>query len=168
VSGLERARLGDVLEDLVADALRLLKDLGVIKDFKDLRPTVKEYAHKERVHEYPDFWVLLVNEQQVEIEAKNLGKRPKHYLMGKPNETRFWAYILPWVKDHMTKRWTAGAKKVLVVSSMSVFSPDATAYLRFNLDGIVEVADDQIEKPGKFDRDHIAVQLYNLFESWVK
>lgn len=176
LSDADRSRLGDILEDLTANALKLLKDLERIKDFRDLRPTVEEYAHKQRTHDYPDFWVQLIDNSEVEIECKNLGKRPKEYLMGKKRETDWWAYDMRWIKPHMTKVWTKGAKKVLVVSSLDVFNPwDGTVgYLRMNLDGIVEAsapgeANPQIlDDPKGMTRDHIAVGLYGYFEKWVK
>ena len=145
VSDSERGSLGSLLEDMVGGALDLLKRLGRIADYRDLRPTVKEFARKAREHDYPDWWVLLLNGQQVEIECKNLSKRPKKYLR-KSTDSPFWAYDFDWMMSHMTKVWTKGSKKVLVVSSMEVFTPKATAYLRQNLDGIVEVSNDQITR----------------------
>src|SRR6266702_1432615 len=91
----ERAQLGGLLEDMVGSALNLLKRLGHIADFRDLRPTVKEYAHKERKHNYPDWWVLLLDGTQVEIEVKNLSKKPKLYVR-RSSDTPFWAYDYRW------------------------------------------------------------------------
>src|SRR5438445_13681610 len=110
-------RSGNLLEDMVGSALDLLKRLGHIADFQDLRPTVDEYAHKESKHKFPDWWVLLLNGTQVEIEAKNLSKRPKKYVK-RPTDTPFWAYDYGWIVEHMTKNWTKGSKRLLVASSM--------------------------------------------------
>jgi hypothetical protein len=166
VSDSERGRLGDLLEDLVGDALDLLKRLGRIKDYRDLRPTVREFAHKARENAYPDWWVLLLNNQSVEIECKNLSKRPKKYLR-KPTDSPFWAYDYNWMMSHLTKVWTKGSNKVLVVSTMHVFTPGTQTVLRTKLDGVVEAGSDQITKVDTQIRDSIAVDLYEYFEKWV-
>src|SRR2546430_3932735 len=94
-------RVGDLFEDLIGaekddirvpkgidvdhilkleSALNFLKHVGTILHFTDLRdPTVKEHYRQERTHDKPDFWVLLMDKQEVEVECKNFSKRLKDH-----------------------------------------------------------------------------------------
>jgi hypothetical protein len=151
---------------MVGRALDLLKRLGRIADYRDLRPTVREFAHKARVNDYPDWHVILLDGGQVEIECKNLSKRPKKYVR-RSTDSPFWAYDYNWLIGHMTKVWSKGAKKILVVSSMQVFTPRAQTVLREKLDGIVEASDDQVTEHNDSTKESIAIDLYEYFEKWV-
>jgi hypothetical protein len=159
--------LGRLLEDQVGSALELLKSLGHIKDYRDLRPIVEIYTKLNRAHGLPDFWVLLTNKCEVNIEVKNLGFNMKKYVKS-PSDTPFWAYDSRWWKENLNKAWTDGAKKILVVSTLKSTWYRAAEWLHGFLDGIVEVGNVQVEKASGGDRDHIAIQLYQLFERWIK
>jgi hypothetical protein len=54
---------------------------------------VQQYAKMNRAHALPDFWVLLTNGLQVDIEVKNLGFNMKPYKKN-PEDTPFWALVV--------------------------------------------------------------------------
>jgi len=130
------------LEDVVYAGLQLLEEEGVIKKFADLRDrdtAVRKFSSLERTLAYPDFWVLLFNSTEIEIEVKNLGLNMKDYVKN-PGDTPYWAYSVRWLqKSILDKRWTPGAKKFLVVSMMAVFTEAAKEKLRNFTDSIIEI-----------------------------
>lgn len=164
----EIGKLGSMLEDLTGEALEFLKRLGTIKDYRDLRPTVDQYMHKKREADYPDWWVLLKNDTEVEIECKNLGYHKKAYTQ-KTTDTPFWAYDQKWMLNHVAKLWNNRAKKVVVLSSLGLCTSGAASYLKAQFDGVVGVYREskQVTELSKEARDFLVIDLYELFEKWV-
>jgi len=159
--------LGTILEEMVGEALAELKGRGLIQDFKRI---VEEYTHKKREADFPDWWVLLVGGQTVEVECKNLGKSMKQYVR-KPTDTPYWAYDQKWMIEHMRKVWEPKSKKVAVLSTRAWCAPGALNYLA-QLDGIIEASPPsnphQITEITKEGVLYLALDLYELFEKWVQ
>ena|SRR3989442_4709640 len=111
--------------------LELLKGMHAIRDFRDLRPTVKEFDRLDRKLQLPDFQAILMDGTIAEIESKNLEIRFKPVKTTKSSAfTEIWCRDSIFV-DHevLGKNWTKGAKRVLVVADERIWNPKALYHL---------------------------------------
>jgi len=150
-------------------ALGLLKSMGKIQGFIDQRaiePTVREHYKQERIHNKPDFWVLLVNSDEVEVEVKNFAKKPKDH--PKPGYPTWFTRTLPQARDDVDKDWNPRAKRILALSYIDLYTPKALDYLQSERTSLVE-AGTQATELSDFSkvRNYLAIGLYELFLGWV-
>lgn len=151
-------------------ALGLLKVLGKIRGFIDLRqiePAVQEYYKQERTHNKPDFWVLLVNGSEVEIEAKNFAKKQKDY--PRPGYPPWFTRTLWMAKDDADKDWQPTARRVFAVSHLDIYTPAAIDWFRSEKVSLVEAGAQATENSDfRAIRNEVALGLYELFLGWVR
>jgi hypothetical protein len=87
-----------------------------------------EHYHFVEAKRKPDFGIELESGDRIEAECKNLGFRKKEY--HKEGESEYWLQDYFWVQSNIIgKDWTEGTTKLLITTSLSLFTTEATRSL---------------------------------------
>jgi len=121
--------IGNALEGTVDRACFILRGLGFIYNYVWTGSSVVvEHYHFVEARAKPDFAIELITGRDIEAECKNLGFRKKDYV--KNGGSEFWLQDYTWVQDNIIRKdWTKGVTKLLITTSLRLFTTEATRLL---------------------------------------
>ena len=121
--------IGNALEGTFDRACFVLRGLGFIYNYVWTgSTTVVEHYHFVEAKSKPDFGIELTTGIHVEAECKNLGFRKKDYV--KEGGSEYWLQDYAWVQDNIIRKaWTEGITKMLITTSLTLFTVEATRLL---------------------------------------
>jgi hypothetical protein len=87
-----------------------------------------EHYHFVEAKQKPDFGIELENGDKFEVECKNLGFRKKEYV--KEGYSEYWLQDYLWVHNNIIRKdWSDGTVRLLITTSLTLFTPEATRTL---------------------------------------
>ena len=125
----ENESIGNALEGTVDRACFILRGLGFIYNYVWTGSSVVvEHYHFVEARAKPDFDIELTTGLEIEAECKNLGFRKKDYI--KDGGSEYWLQDYTWVQDNIIRKdWTEGVTKLLITTSLTLFTTEATRLL---------------------------------------
>lgn len=160
------AKLGDAQQLEGGSTLGFLKAKNKIRGYMDLRPVVKEHFQQERTHGKPDFWILLVDGQECELEVKNFGKKMKDN--PRPGYPPWFTRTDRQAKVDIDIAWNPRSRRSLAVS-WPIYTDSALKYFEDQKVSFAAIGNDQVTENSDLIkvRDFAAADLYTIFSKWM-